>query len=91
VDLIEADEGWSPYLSFEDAYNLDDVRDALRRGDVEAASILGRIFKLTPVTESIPPEDKSLQSDPHWGPKPRLMAESLVVVLSRSSTRLLEG
>ena len=30
VDLIETDEGWSPYLSLEDAYKLDDVRDALR-------------------------------------------------------------
>ena len=57
VDLIETDEGWSPYLSLEDAYKLDDVRDALRRGDIEAASRLARIFKLTPVTESIPPED----------------------------------
>ena len=65
VDLIETDEGWSPYLSLDDAYKLDDVRDALRRGDVEAASRLARIFKLTPVTASISPEDKSLQSDPH--------------------------
>jgi len=67
VDLVETDEGWSPYLSLEDAYKLDDVRDALRRGDLEAASRLARIFKLTPVTASIPPEDKSLQSDPHSG------------------------
>jgi hypothetical protein len=57
VDLIETDEGWSPYLSLEDACKLDDVRDALRRGDVKAASRLARIFKLTPVTESITPED----------------------------------
>ena len=25
VDLIETSEGWSPYLSLEDAYKLDDV------------------------------------------------------------------
>lgn len=37
VELIYDDQGWSPYLSIEDAYKLDDVRDALRRGDVEAA------------------------------------------------------
>ena len=49
VDLIIADEGWSPYLSLEDAYKLDDVRDALRQGDIEAAAKLARIFKLTPV------------------------------------------
>lgn len=64
VDLIETDEGWSPYLSLEDAYKLDDVRDALRRGDIETAAKLGRVFKLTPVSTSIPPENKSFQSDP---------------------------
>ncbi len=31
VYLIETDEGWSPYLSLEDAYKLDDVRDASRK------------------------------------------------------------
>jgi hypothetical protein len=30
VSLVEAEEGWTPYLSLEDAYELDDVRDALR-------------------------------------------------------------
>ena len=64
VDLIEPDEGWSPYLSLEDAYKLDDVRDALRRGDLKAAMRLSRVFKLTPVASSILPENKSLQSDP---------------------------
>ena len=32
VELLEADEEWSPYLSLDDAYKLDDVRDAARRG-----------------------------------------------------------
>ena len=64
VALIETDEGWSPYLSLEDAYKLDDVREALRRGDIEAASKLGRVFKLTPVSLSTPSEDKSFQQDP---------------------------
>jgi hypothetical protein len=50
VELIISDEGWSPYLSLEDAYKLDDVRQALRRGDIESASRLGRIYRLTPVT-----------------------------------------
>lgn len=63
VDVIETDEGWSPYLSLEDAYKLDDVREALRRGDIETAARLGRIFKLTPVSTSIPSETKSFQSD----------------------------
>jgi hypothetical protein len=49
VELVYTDEGWSPYLSLEDAYKLDDVREALKQGDLEAASKLGRIYKLTRV------------------------------------------
>jgi hypothetical protein len=49
VVLIETDEGWSPYLSVEDAEKLDDVRGALRKEDVREASRLARIFLLTPV------------------------------------------
>lgn len=49
VELIYTDEGWSPYLALQDAYKLDDVRDALKRGDLKAASKLGRIYKLTRV------------------------------------------
>ena len=49
VELIITEEDWSPYLSLEDVYKLDDVRQALRRGDIEAASRLGRVFRLTPV------------------------------------------
>lgn len=49
VELIEAVEGWSPYLSKEDAYKLDDVREALRRGDVKSAGRLARVFTLTPI------------------------------------------
>jgi len=33
----------------EDAYKLDDVHEALKRGNLEAASKLGRIYKLTRV------------------------------------------
>jgi len=43
VALIEDDTGWSPYLSVEDAYKLDDVRDALRQGDLDSATRYGRI------------------------------------------------
>jgi hypothetical protein len=49
VDMIYTDEGWSPYLSVEDAYKLDDIREALRRGDVKAAARVARVFSLTPV------------------------------------------
>ena len=49
VELVDTNTGWSPYLSHEDAYKLDDVRDALRRGDIKAAARLSRVFTLTPV------------------------------------------
>ena len=50
VSLVEAEGGWTPYLSLEDAYKLDHVRDALRAGDVKRASQLAdRIYRLTPV------------------------------------------
>jgi len=49
VDLIESADGWSPYLSLEDAYRLDDVRDALRRGDLGSAARFGRIYEMRPV------------------------------------------
>lgn len=49
VSLIETGEGWSPYLSLEDAYKLDDVREALRRGDIRRASQMSRVYALTPV------------------------------------------
>ncbi len=46
VTLREDDTGWSPYLSIEDAYRLDDVRDALRRNDIASAAKYGRIYEL---------------------------------------------
>jgi len=50
VSLVEAEGGWTPYLSLLDAYKLDDVRDALRAGDVKRASHLAdHIYRLTPV------------------------------------------
>jgi hypothetical protein len=50
VELILTDAGWAPYLALEDAYKLDDVREALRRGDLKTAARLARVYTLTPVT-----------------------------------------
>lgn len=50
VELIETEDAWSPSLSLDDAYKLDDVREALRRGDLHKAVRLARVFSLTPVT-----------------------------------------
>ena len=50
--IADADkqEGWAPYVSLEDAYKLDDVREALREGDIELASKLAaNVYRLTPV------------------------------------------
>lgn len=49
IELIDTDEGWSPCLSLDDAQKLDDVRDALRRGDIKSAIRLARVFILKPV------------------------------------------
>ena len=50
VELIEAETGWAPYLSLEDAQKLDEVREALRRGDLKRAGQLACVFKLIPIT-----------------------------------------
>ena len=51
VRLIEAEGGWAPYLSLDDAYRLDDVRQALQSGDIRRASRLAsRVYRLMPVT-----------------------------------------
>lgn len=49
IELVVTDDEWSPYLSVEDAYKLDDVRDALKKGDARAAARYGRVFTLTPI------------------------------------------
>ena len=51
VTLIEDETGWSPLLSLEDAYRLDDVREALRRSDLDSATRYGRIYELRPVAQ----------------------------------------
>lgn len=50
VELVVAEGGWAPYMALEDAYRLDDLRDALRAGDLDRASHLAdRVYRLTPV------------------------------------------
>ena len=50
VECIESETGWSPYLSLEDAKKLDQVREALRAGDLKKAGRLARVFQLTPLS-----------------------------------------
>lgn len=49
VELLEDETGWSPYLSVDDAQKLDDVRNALTRGDLTEAAALSRVYELRPV------------------------------------------
>jgi hypothetical protein len=50
IDMLYTNEGWSPYLSLDDAYKLDEVRETLKQGNIKAASKLAKIFTLTPVS-----------------------------------------
>ena len=50
IEILEDETGWSPYLSLDDACRLDDVREALRRGDIAAASRSSRVYSLTRVS-----------------------------------------
>jgi hypothetical protein len=50
VELREDAGDWSPTISVEDATKLDEVRRALRSGDVRRASGLAdRVYRLTPL------------------------------------------
>jgi len=49
VELIVHENEWSPYLTIEDAYKLDDVREALRRGDLKTAAEDAMIYELHPI------------------------------------------
>jgi len=49
VKLIDAAEGWAPYISLEESLKLDDVRAALRRGDLKAASKAARLYRMQPI------------------------------------------
>ncbi len=49
VTLIETDSEWSPYYSIEDVRKLEAVREALRKGDLQAAARLGKVYEMTPL------------------------------------------
>ena len=51
VDVADDEGAWAPYLSVADANKLDEVRDALRAGDLRrAATLADRVYRLTPLT-----------------------------------------
>jgi hypothetical protein len=50
VELILAEDDWAPYLSLEDAARLDRMRQTLRKGELQEALKIGRVYRLTPIT-----------------------------------------
>ncbi|MEA3418610.1 MAG: hypothetical protein U9Q90_04350 [Campylobacterota bacterium] len=49
IEIIDNDTGWSPYISLDDAFKLDNIRELLRNGDVSAAKKIAKIYLLKPV------------------------------------------
>jgi hypothetical protein len=49
IEILDTEEGWSPYISLEDARKLDDVRESLKKGNLQRAARLARVFHLNPV------------------------------------------
>src|SRR3989442_10813805 len=81
VELIEEENGWSPYLSLDDARKLDDVREALRRGGAKSGSRPRRVVRLPPTPFCNPPPTTSTT-------RPRVAAprRSSVCTTTRSTT-----
>ncbi len=50
VELIYTDEGWSPYLTLDDAEKLDEIRDSIRKGELRQAAHYARVYTLTPIS-----------------------------------------
>lgn len=49
VDLEQTAEGWGSAFLRTDARKLDDVRRALRRGDLAGTAKVDAVYRLTPV------------------------------------------
>ena len=48
VQYIYTADDWSPYISLEDANKLDNVREALRAGDIKKVSQMAHVYHLMP-------------------------------------------
>ncbi len=49
IELTDSDTGWSPTMSLETAYKLDDIREALRHGDLATAAKYASICEMKKV------------------------------------------
>ena len=46
IELVDSDIGWSPTMSLEGAYHLDDVREALKQGDLATAAKNATVYEM---------------------------------------------
>jgi len=49
VEIIDSGEGWSPYITLDDAMKLDNIRTALKNNDIDTAKQYAKIYSLSPV------------------------------------------
>ncbi len=49
IELIDTEEGWSPYISLDDANKLEKVKKALKNKDIKTASESAKVFSLKSV------------------------------------------
>jgi hypothetical protein len=49
VEIFDSNDGWSPYLSLDDALKLDEVRECLKREDIASAGKLARVYEISRV------------------------------------------
>lgn len=53
VECLESGDTWSHSLSVADSLKLDTVRETLREGNTDKASLLARIYEVKPTTSSV--------------------------------------
>lgn len=46
IELIDSSTGWSPSMSLDTAYILDDIRLALRQGDIQTAAKYATVYEM---------------------------------------------
>ena len=49
IEIIDSENSWSPYMTLEDAFKLDTVREALREEDLDTAKSMAKVYILKPV------------------------------------------
>ena len=46
IELVDSSTGWFPSMSLDTAYILDDIRLALRQGDIQTAAKYATVFEM---------------------------------------------